>query len=56
MSRPRCWSPVGLETNERKRLGRVEDATMQAEAWKARGTFHTLNGHSLFAVDTDPDR
>lgn len=28
---------------------------MQADAWKAQGTFHTLSGHSLFAVDTDPE-
>ena len=28
---------------------------MQVEDWRARGTFHSLNGHALFAVDTDPE-
>lgn len=28
---------------------------MNVEDWRARGTHHTLNGHSLFVVDTDPD-
>ena len=29
---------------------------MNVEEWRARGAYHTLHGHTLFAVDTDPDQ
>ena len=28
---------------------------MQIEDWRARGAYHSIEGHSLFVVDTDPE-